>query len=191
MSNEKLFCSEPRNHHHPIPPHRNSRPRSTKLRRPLRCLCRVCRSLHSRARPQPDRLSHQVGINPRTWYSVGFDYSVSTGSEQLTTALLPGFVASPGKRRTGSPHRRADCCPRTTTLAVNTDATTQTFALGPQLIYRHFSRVAIFVRPSLGALRERAVPHPGDPFATIVANRARARRIQARLDRFLRRRRRR
>jgi hypothetical protein len=22
----------------------------------------------------------QVGINPRTWYSVGFDYSVSTGS---------------------------------------------------------------------------------------------------------------
>src|SRR5215467_7722366 len=30
----------------------------------------------------------QVGINPKTWLSVGFDYSVSIGDEVLTTTLL-------------------------------------------------------------------------------------------------------
>ena len=54
-------------------------------------------------------------------------------------------------------------------LAVPTDATTQTFALGPQYAFRRLSRVTLFLRPSLGALRERAVPHPGDPFATVIA----------------------
>ena len=111
----------------------------------------------------------QVGINPRRWYSVGFDYSVASGSEVLTAALLPASLQAQVNAAQAALIARG-LLPPNYQLAVNTDATTQTFALGPQLIYRHFRPISIFVRPSLGALRERAVPHPGDPFATIVAN---------------------
>jgi hypothetical protein len=111
----------------------------------------------------------QVGINPRRWYSVGFDYSVSTGSEVLTTALLPASLQAQVNAAQAA-YIAAGLLPPNYQLAVPTDATTQTFALGPQLIFRHFPHAAIFVRPSLGALRERAVPHPADPFATVVAH---------------------
>jgi hypothetical protein len=111
----------------------------------------------------------QVGINPRTWYSVGFDYSVSTGSEVLTTDLLPTALQAQVNAAQAA-YIAAGLLPPNYHLAVPTDATTQTFALGPQLAFRHFSRATIFVRPSLGALRERAVPHPTDPFSTLVAH---------------------
>ncbi len=111
----------------------------------------------------------QVGINPRTWYSVGFDYSVSSGSEVLTTNLLPSALQAQVNAAQAA-YIAAGLLPPNYHLAVPTDATTQTFALGPQLAFRHFSRATIFVRPSLGALRERAVPHPTDPFSTIVAS---------------------
>jgi hypothetical protein len=54
-------------------------------------------------------------------------------------------------------------------LAIPTHAFTETFAAGPQLQYRHYAKATFFVRPSLGALRERATPHPTDAFATAVA----------------------
>ncbi len=53
-------------------------------------------------------------------------------------------------------------------LAVPTDAGTQTFAFGPQLAYRHFAKATLFVRPSLGALRERTVPHPAAAFQKVI-----------------------
>ena len=31
----------------------------------------------------------QLGVNPRSWYSVGFDFSIASGSELLTPELLP------------------------------------------------------------------------------------------------------
>jgi hypothetical protein len=110
----------------------------------------------------------QVGMNPRTWVSLGFDYSYSTGSEILTTGLLPANLqAAVAAAQAG--YTQAGLLPPGYRLAVPTDATTQTFALGPQYAYRHFSKLTLFIRPSLGALRERAVPHPTDPFATVIA----------------------
>ena len=112
----------------------------------------------------------QVGLNPRTWMSLGFDYSVSTGSEVLTTSLLPANLqAQVNAAQAG--YIQLGYLASNYRLAVPADATTQTFALGPQLAFRHFRQVTLFVRPSLGALRERAVPNPhtNDQFAAGVA----------------------
>jgi hypothetical protein len=53
-------------------------------------------------------------------------------------------------------------------LSVPTGSTTQTFAAGPELTIRHYVPVTIFVRPDLGAIREVATPHPGDPIAALI-----------------------
>ena len=110
----------------------------------------------------------QAGVNMRSWYSVGFDYSVGSGSEIVKPDLLPtdlqAAIAGAQQQYTA-----AGLLPVGYQLAIKTDAFTETFAAGPQLVYRHFPKATLFIRPSLGALRERATPHPTDPFATIVA----------------------
>lgn len=53
-------------------------------------------------------------------------------------------------------------------LVVPLHAFSETFALGPQVEYRHFRPVTLFARPSLGAIRQRVTPHPTDPVATAV-----------------------
>jgi hypothetical protein len=109
----------------------------------------------------------QAGINPRRWLSVGGDYSNATGSELLTTALLPtALQAQINAAQAG--YIALGLLPANYHLAVPTDAATQTFAFGPQLAYRHFPKLTIFLRPSLGALRERAVPHAADPFQKVI-----------------------
>jgi hypothetical protein len=104
----------------------------------------------------------QAGMNMRTWLSVGADYSEGTGPQVLTPDLLPAALQatiSGEEKALGLVGYH---------LAVPTDAATQTFAFGPQLVDRHYSKLTLFVRPSLGALRERAVPHPTDLFSTGV-----------------------
>jgi hypothetical protein len=109
----------------------------------------------------------QAGINPRRWLSMGGDYSVASGSEMLTTDLLP--AATQARVNAAQAQFVAlGLLPPNYHLAVPTDATTQTFAFGPQLAYRHISRLTLFLRPSLGALRERAVPHPADAFQVLI-----------------------
>jgi hypothetical protein len=111
----------------------------------------------------------QVGLNPRRWYSVGFDYTWGNGSELLTPALLsPALQAQIAAAQ--AQYVALGLLPPTYHLAVGTDATTQTFAAGPQLIYRKYSKVALFIRPALGALRERVVPNPTDPFNTVIVH---------------------
>lgn len=111
----------------------------------------------------------QVGINPRRWYAVGFDYTWGNGSELLTPPLLsPALQGQISAAEAG--YIALGLLPPTYRLAVGTDATTQTFAAGPQLVFRKLSRVAVFARPSLGALRERVVPSPSDPFATVIVH---------------------
>lgn len=109
----------------------------------------------------------QLGVNLTRWLSLGADYSVATGSEVLTTNELPAALQA---QVNGAQQHyiAAGLLPPNYRLAVRTDAATQTFAFGPQLAYRHFSRLTLFLRPSLGALRERAIPHPSDPFQTVV-----------------------
>lgn len=106
----------------------------------------------------------QVGINPKTWYALGFDYSISTGHSaiepnQLTTAL---------QQQLGGQLRQlvlAGIIPPTYALTVPFDSTTDTFAAGPQLEIRHFSAATLFVRPSIGAIHEVATLHSVDPIS--------------------------
>jgi hypothetical protein len=48
-------------------------------------------------------------------------------------------------------------------LYVPAHSKTQTFAFGPELVYRHFSKVTLFVRPIYaGVIHETATPQPQD-----------------------------
>lgn len=109
----------------------------------------------------------QFGLNHRTWLALGGDFSVATGSEHLTTDLLPANLQTLINGAQAQ-YIALGVLPANYHLSVATDASTQTFAAGPQLSYRHFSRATLFIRPSLGALRERAVPHASDPFQQVV-----------------------
>ena len=107
----------------------------------------------------------QAGMNPRRWLSFGGDYSEGTGSQILTPNLLPQALQTTIDNNI-TYLESVKQLPQGYQLAVPATAATQTFAFGPQLAYRHYSKVTLFVRPSLGALRERAVPYknPADPF---------------------------
>jgi hypothetical protein len=111
----------------------------------------------------------QAGMNMRTWLSVGADYSEGTGSQILTPDLLPAATQTTIDNEIIY-LKSVNQLPATYQLAVPATAATQTFAFGPQLVNRHYSKLTLFVRPSLGALRERAVPYsnPADPFESGV-----------------------
>jgi len=110
----------------------------------------------------------QFGYRPKTWYSLGFDYSRSSGDLVLTPDLLPASLAQPIAGAIAQ-YIAAKILPPGYALAVPAHSISQTFAIGPQLAYRHFSHLTLFVRPSLGAIHEVATPHPGDAFATSIA----------------------
>jgi hypothetical protein len=109
----------------------------------------------------------QAGMNPRRWYSIGGDYSLGWGSQLLTTDLLPAALQAQVNGAQAE-YIALGLLPASYHLAVPTNAFTETFAFGPQLVYRHFSRFTLFVRPSLGALRERATPNPADAFQKVI-----------------------
>jgi len=109
----------------------------------------------------------QLGFRPRTWYSVGFDYSYSRGSLTLTPDLLPDALQQQLAGQLGL-LARAGLLPPGYTLAVPADSVSNTFALGPQLAYRHFKHLTLFLRPSIGAIHETATPRPGDAIAAGV-----------------------
>lgn len=111
----------------------------------------------------------QVGVRPKTWYSLGFDYSISEGNLTLTANLLtPALQQQLGAQLQAL--ALAGLVPPGYVLSVPTHSRTQTFAAGPQLAYRHFSHVTLFVRPSIGAIYEVATPNPGDPIAVGVVS---------------------
>jgi len=107
----------------------------------------------------------QAGINPRRWLSFGGDYSEGHGSQVLTPNLLPAATQTTIANEIAG-LEAAHQLPAGYQLFVPATAATQTFAFGPQLAFRHYAKVTLFLRPSLGALRERAVPYsnPADPF---------------------------
>jgi hypothetical protein len=122
-------------------------------------------------------VAFQIGFRPKTWYSVGFDYSYSSGDltltpnlllpslqQQLTplvTQILTGNVLA-GKI---SPTAAAAY-----SLVVPAHSKTQTFAVGPQLAYRHWEHATLFLRPVFaGAIHENATPMvPTDPVGSLV-----------------------
>ena len=107
----------------------------------------------------------QIGVRPTTWLSLGFDYTVAAGDLKITPdQLLPAIQT---QLQAGiAAGVRAGLLPPTypySTLYVPAHSKTQTFALGPELVYRHFKRVTIFVRPVYaGIIRETATPQPQD-----------------------------
>lgn len=109
----------------------------------------------------------QLGYNAKTWLALGFDYSVVVGTLPLTANLLKPSLQSAIQAQL-MPLVLAGVIPPTYQLSVPTNSTTQTFAAGPQYEYRHFSRVTLFARPSIGAIYEVATPHATDAIATAV-----------------------
>lgn len=110
----------------------------------------------------------QAGMNVRRWLVFGLDYSVSSGSTVLTPDLLP----VPLQQQLGGIVEQlviAGQIPPTFQLTIPAHIVTQSLAGGPQFSYRRFTRVTPFVRPSVGAFRLAATPHPTNPVATLIS----------------------
>jgi len=101
-------------------------------------------------------LQYQFGVRPKTWYSLGFDYSFSTGNLTLTPNLLTTSL----QQELGEELSIIAPSYPLSSLSIVSRSATQSFAAGPQLAYRHFSKITLFLRPDLGAIYERATPHP-------------------------------
>jgi hypothetical protein len=110
----------------------------------------------------------QLGYQARPWLALGFDYSISTGDLTLVPSLLPLPLQQQIAAQIAA-LQAAGQLPPGYSLMVPATSVTQTFALGPQYSYRHFKKLTLFARPSIGAVREVATPHPRDPFAAAVA----------------------
>jgi len=112
----------------------------------------------------------QVGFRPKTWYSFGFDYSFSAGDLSLTPNLLPTGLQQSLSGTLGQ-LAGAGLLPPGYKLAVPAHSRTQTFAVGPQLAYRHFRHETLFLRPLFaGAIYEQATakPNPNDLIASSI-----------------------
>jgi hypothetical protein len=110
----------------------------------------------------------QAGRNQKTWLALGFDYSVTTGHTSLTPNLLPPALQQQLAQQILA-LIQAGIIPPTYQVFVPVDSNTQTFAAGPNFNYRKFQRVTFFIRPSLGAVREAATPHPHDQVTAGIA----------------------
>jgi len=100
----------------------------------------------------------QGGVRAATWLSLGVDFSRAQGD--LT--LVPNELLTSLQQSLGTQLAQlvaAGILPASYSLSVPVSSTTETFAGGPQLAYRHFSAVTLFIRPSCGAIHEIAVPH--------------------------------
>jgi hypothetical protein len=109
----------------------------------------------------------QVGMRPTHWYSMGFDYTRDSGTTSLIPTMLLGSLQQQLNAQL-APLQQAGWIPAGYKLAVPLDSTTETFSAGPQIAFRHFKAVTIFVRPDLGAMHETAVVHPKDTIARMV-----------------------
>jgi hypothetical protein len=109
----------------------------------------------------------QEGYNWKPWVAIGFDYSEGSGNNSLTPRVLTPAL----QQELGAEIQMliaAGAIPPNYQLVVPTHAFSETFALGPQLMIRHYKPVTFFVRPSIGTIRQRVTPHPVDPVATAI-----------------------
>jgi len=110
----------------------------------------------------------QAGVRARRWLSLGFDYSVSTGD----TTIVPGYLTTALQSELAqqlAPLILAGIVSSNYSPSVPIHSQTQTFAAGPQLDWHRWNSVSLFIRPSIGAIRESAILHPGDPIVAAVA----------------------
>ena len=109
-------------------------------------------------------LHFQAGVNPNTWLALGFDYSFSEGNLSLT----PGLLTTTLQQTLGEEVAVVFPGYPLSSLSVSTHSATQTFAAGPQYEFRHFAKATLFLRPSIGAIYERATPHPVGTIPTLI-----------------------
>jgi hypothetical protein len=113
-------------------------------------------------------VAFQAGFRPRTWFSVGFDYSFSKGDATITPDLLTTEL----QQQLGAQLAKAAAAgllPPGYELLVPIQSETHTFAFGPQLAYRRFTHATLFARPVFaGAIHEIATPVAQDPIAKAV-----------------------
>jgi hypothetical protein len=83
----------------------------------------------------------EFGVNATRWLSLGGDFSVLTGSGDISvqhTVFAPLVAGVPPNQLVGIPF----------------DSTTYTFAAGPQFSLRKWKKVTFFARPGLGGIHE-------------------------------------
>jgi hypothetical protein len=97
----------------------------------------------------------QAGVDNRSWLTTGIDYSIEHGNTTLIASM-----ASPAVVAGMTELYEYGLLPPTYVVDVPMSATTQTFTAGSTLNYRHFSKLTLFVRPSLAAIRLTATAHP-------------------------------
>lgn len=114
----------------------------------------------------------QIGVRPTTWLSLGFDYNLAAGDLTIKqTQLLPKLQAGLTPAALGQLIQLLKAtgqAPATyqppSSLTVPAHSRTQTYTIGPELVYRHFTKATIFVRPLYaGIIHETATPKPQDP----------------------------
>jgi len=110
----------------------------------------------------------QFGVRPKTWFTLGVDYTFTKGNLKLTPNLLvPSLQQALGADL--QQLAAAGLVPAGYSLVVPAHSVTQTIAAGPELVYRHMTHVTLFFRPVfLGMIHEAASPRPVDPIQTAV-----------------------
>jgi hypothetical protein len=111
----------------------------------------------------------QFGFQPKTWYVLGVDYSISSGD----TTLTPGSLTKTLQQQLGAQLGQLAAegqLPPGYQLRVPTHSRTQTFVAGAQLVSHHFTHVTLFLRPVVfGAVHESAALHPTDPIGAVYS----------------------
>ncbi len=106
----------------------------------------------------------QAGMRPRTWVALGFDYTNARGDATITPGLLPVTLQQTLGQQLAYLVAHG-VIPASYQLVVPAHSSTQTFAMGPQFSMNRIKHISLFVRPSMGAMREVAVPAPADAVA--------------------------
>jgi hypothetical protein len=103
----------------------------------------------------------QFGVRPKTWLTVGVDYTYTRGDLTLSPSLLkPSLQATLGAELQ---QLGAAGIPIPASIVIPTHSVTQTIAAGPEYVNRHMKHVTLFFRPIfLGMIHEAATPKP-DP----------------------------
>jgi len=99
----------------------------------------------------------QGGLNLNRWLSVGLDYSDFNGH----TSLSPSQLSTGVQNQLASFAASQNIPPSVVAgLLLPYNATTRTFAGGPQLAYRPFKRITFLVHPGLGLIHENVKAKP-------------------------------
>ena len=106
----------------------------------------------------------QFGYNWKRWAAIGFDTSYFGGGSSLTVPMLNN--ATIAKLAPILPH-----LPPGFTVWSPYHANTYTITGGPQLNYRHFKYVTLFIHPDIGAMYQSVQVQPPNPvMASIVTS---------------------